>query len=149
MDQGLGMADPIGMEVCRFASQWDTVHEAEPPGWAQFHIVTKGCCLLERYGGEPLRLEAGNLLLLPHGDAHVVRSARRGGSSGMPVRIEYNNALRIKTNTRDESDTELICGALRCGPGQLGHRRPAKNDCAEPWPGEATRPHADAGADDR
>jgi AraC-like DNA-binding protein len=88
------------------------VHEAEPPGWAQFHIVTKGRCLLERYGGEPLRLEAGNLLLLPHGDAHVVRSARRGGSSGMPVRIEYNNAIRIKTNTRDESDTELICGRL-------------------------------------
>jgi AraC family transcriptional regulator, activator of mtrCDE len=30
----------------------------------------------------------------------------------MPVRIEYNNAIRIKTNTRDESDTELICGRL-------------------------------------
>src|SRR5260370_41031736 len=99
-------------DVCRFASQWDTVHEAEPPGWAQFHIVTKGRCLLERYGGGPLRLEIGSLLLLPHGDAHVVRSARRGGSSGMPVRIEYNNAGRIKTNTRDESDTELICGRL-------------------------------------
>jgi AraC family transcriptional regulator, activator of mtrCDE len=103
---------PELQEVCRFASQWDTVHEAEPPGWAQFHIVTKGRCLLEPYGGEPLRLEAGNLLLLPHGDAHVVRSARRGGSSEMPVRIEYNNAIRIKTNTRDESDTELICGRL-------------------------------------
>ena len=79
---------PELQDVCRFAFQWDTVHEAEPPGWAQFHIVTKGRCLLERYGAEPLRLEAGNLLLLPHGDAHVVRSACRGGSSGMPVRIE-------------------------------------------------------------
>jgi AraC family transcriptional activator of mtrCDE len=63
---------PELQEVCRFASQWDAVHEAEPPGWAQFHIVTKGRCLVERYGGESLRLEAGNLLLLPHGDAHVV-----------------------------------------------------------------------------
>ena len=102
---------PELQEVCRFASQWATVHEAEPPGWAQFHIVTKGRCLLEPYGGEPLRLEAGNLLLLPHGDAHVVRSARRGGSP-VSVRIEYNNAIRIKTNTRGESDTELICGRL-------------------------------------
>jgi AraC family transcriptional activator of mtrCDE len=103
---------PELQEVCRFASQWHAVHEAAPPGWAQFHIVTKGRCLLERYGGEPLRLEAGNLLLLPHGDAHVVRSARPGGSPGMPVRMEFNNAIRIKTNTRDESDTELICGRL-------------------------------------
>ena len=94
---------PELQDMCQFASQWDTVHEAEPPGWAQFHIVTKGRCLLERYGEEPLRLEAGNLLLLPHGDAHIVRSARRAGGSRMPVRIEYNNAIRIKTNTRDES----------------------------------------------
>ena len=45
-------------QVCRFASQWDAVHEAEPPGWAHFHIVTKGSCLLERPGGQTLRLEA-------------------------------------------------------------------------------------------
>jgi AraC family transcriptional regulator, activator of mtrCDE len=104
---------PQLQEVCRFASPWNAVHEAEPPGWAHFHIVTKGRCLLERPGGETLRLDAGNVLLLPHGGAHVVRSARRGGRPGMPMRLEYNNAIRIKTNTRDESDTELICGRLR------------------------------------
>src|SRR3979490_916354 len=104
---------PEIQEVCRFASRWEAVHEAVPPGWAQFHIVTKGCCLLERYGGETLRLEAGNLLLLPHGDAHVVRFTNRGGGPGMPIRIEFNNAIRMKTNTRDESETELICGRLR------------------------------------
>jgi AraC family transcriptional activator of mtrCDE len=53
--------------VCRFASQWDVPHDAEPAGWAQFHIVTTGNCLLERSGGHPLRLEAGDVLLLPHG----------------------------------------------------------------------------------
>jgi hypothetical protein len=40
---------PELQDLCRFALQWDTVHEAEPPGWAQFHIVTKGRCLLERH----------------------------------------------------------------------------------------------------
>jgi AraC family transcriptional regulator, activator of mtrCDE len=104
---------PELQDLCRFASQWDASHKAEQPGWAQFHIVTKGSCLLERLGGETLRLEAGNLLLLPHGDAHVVRSTSRGGGPGMPIRIEFNNAIRMKTNTRDESETELICGRLR------------------------------------
>jgi AraC family transcriptional regulator, activator of mtrCDE len=104
---------PEIQDLCRFASHWEAGHEAERPGWAQFHIVTKGSCLLERRGGETLRLEAGNLLLLPHGDAHVVRSTSRSGSPGIPIRIEYNNAIRIKTNTHDTSETELICGRLR------------------------------------
>jgi AraC family transcriptional regulator, activator of mtrCDE len=99
--------------ICRFAARWESEHRAEPPGWAQFHIVTKGRCLLEQRDGTPLLLQAGQLLLLPHGDAHVVRSAERGERSGAPIRVEFNNAVRIKTNTDGESDTELICGRLK------------------------------------
>src|SRR5712671_2657229 len=104
---------PEIQEVCRFALQWEVVHEAEPAGFAQFHIVTNGNCLLERYSGETFKLEAGSILLLPQGDSHVVRSASRGGSSGAPIRTEYHNAIRIKTNTHGASDTEMICGRLR------------------------------------
>jgi AraC family transcriptional regulator, activator of mtrCDE len=104
---------PEIQDVCRFALQWEVVHEAEPAGFAQFHIVTNGSCVLERYCGETFKLEAGSILLLPQGASHVVRSASRSGSSGAPIRTEYNNAIRIKTNTRDESDTEMICGRLR------------------------------------
>jgi AraC family transcriptional activator of mtrCDE len=106
-------ARPEIQDVCRFALQWEVVHEAAPAGFAQFHIVTNGNCLLERYSGETFKLEAGSILLLPQGDSHVVRSASRGGSSGAPIRTEYNNAIRIKTNTRGASDTEMICGRLR------------------------------------
>lgn len=98
--------------VCRFASQWDVPHDAEPAGWAQFHIVTTGNCLLERSGGHPLRLEAGDVLLLPHGDAHVVRSSARMRGPKSPIRIEYGNAIETKTNTEGKAATELICGRL-------------------------------------
>src|SRR6202163_3209029 len=104
---------PEIQDVCRFALQWEVVHEAKPTGFAQFHIVANGSCLLERYCGETFKLEAGSILLLPQGDPHVVRSASRSGSSGAPIRTEYNNAIRIKTNTHDAGDTELICGRLR------------------------------------
>src|SRR5260370_15074261 len=40
-------------------------------------------------------------------------SAGREGRIRAPIRIECNNAVRIKTNTKDESDTELICGRLK------------------------------------
>ena len=42
---------PEIQDICRFALQWEVVHEAEPTGFAQFHIVTNGSCLLERYCG--------------------------------------------------------------------------------------------------
>ena len=45
-------ARPEIQDVCRFALQWEVMHEAEPAGFAQFHIVTNGNCLLERYSGE-------------------------------------------------------------------------------------------------
>jgi AraC family transcriptional regulator, activator of mtrCDE len=101
-------ARPEIQDVCRFALQWEVVHEAEPAGFAQFHIVTNGNCLLERYSGETFKLEAGSILLLPQGDSHVVRSASRGGSSGAPIRTEYNNAIRIKTNTRGATHPNFI-----------------------------------------
>jgi AraC family transcriptional activator of mtrCDE len=104
---------PEIQEICRFAARWGAEHQAEPIGWAQFHIVTKGRCLLEQHGGEPLLLQAGHLLLLPRGDAHVMRSASPEGGTGTRIRIEFNNAVRIKTNTEKESDTELICGRLK------------------------------------
>lgn len=78
----------------------------------KFHVVTKGNCVLDVQNGETLHLQAGSLLLLPQGDAHVVRSTR-GRTRTVPVRVEYNNAVRIKTNTLESSDTELICGRLQ------------------------------------
>src|SRR3981189_2077085 len=76
---------PEIQDVCRFAFQWEVVHEAEPTGFAQFHIVTNGSCLLERYSGETLRLEAGSILLLPQGDSHAVPPASRRGSPGWTI----------------------------------------------------------------
>jgi hypothetical protein len=63
-------------DLCRFVSTWRSPHEAQAPSWAQFHVVTKGNCFLDVQNGETLHLQAGSLLLLPQGDAHVVRSAR-------------------------------------------------------------------------
>jgi AraC family transcriptional regulator, activator of mtrCDE len=45
---------PEIQEICRFAARWEAEHQAEPLGWAQFHIVTKGRCFLEQRYGEPL-----------------------------------------------------------------------------------------------
>src|SRR5580692_6719270 len=85
-------ARPEIQDVCRFALQWEVVHEAQPPGFAQFHIVTNGNCLLERYSGETFKLEAGSILLLPQGDFHDGRTQRETDSTAV---IKGGKAARL------------------------------------------------------
>jgi AraC family transcriptional regulator, activator of mtrCDE len=97
---------------CRFGGDWVSPHEAGDPGCAYFHIVARGQCLLDRLGHGTLRLQAGDILLLPHGDAHVIRARAAGSHAGRPISTVYHNAIRTKTITGIEPDTELICGTL-------------------------------------
>jgi hypothetical protein len=41
-----------------------------------YHAITEGSCWGGLADGEPLRLEAGDVIVFPHGDAHVLSSAR-------------------------------------------------------------------------
>lgn len=98
-------------DFCRFGGACQSAHAPNEPGWAQFHIVTRGACALERPAHGPLELDAGDILLLPHGDSHVVRN--RGGGRPGAITTEYRNAIRTRTSVDIEPDTELVCGRLR------------------------------------
>jgi AraC family transcriptional regulator, activator of mtrCDE len=103
---------PELQDFCRFGGSWRVSHEAAGTGWAAFHIVTKGECSIERTGSPSLQLEAGDVLLLPHGDGHVVY----GGSSHHEFRAittTYHDHIRFKeTKSGAGVQTELICGRL-------------------------------------
>ncbi len=45
----------------------------QSPGLASFHIVTQGSCWLSLEGAAPLRLDTGDLVLLPGGAAHQIQ----------------------------------------------------------------------------
>src|SRR3982074_3846283 len=53
---------PEIQEICRFAARWEAGHQAEPFGWAQFHIVTKGRCFLKQRYGERLLHQGGAIM---------------------------------------------------------------------------------------
>src|SRR6201999_880659 len=61
-------------DFCRFGGDWRAAHDEMRRGKAYFHIVTQGQCVLERPHRGLLTLQAGDVLLLPHGDRHVVRA---------------------------------------------------------------------------
>ncbi|MDA9427290.1 hypothetical protein XH97_35020 [Bradyrhizobium sp. CCBAU 53380] len=99
---------PVIDDSCRFGGSWESLHAPNGRGWAQFHMVTRGSCLVERPGLGPQRLDAGDILLLPHGDSHVVRSL----PDGVATRIssEIKNGVRQRRTVDAETDTEFLCG---------------------------------------
>ena len=103
---------PELQDFCRFGGSWSADHPAEKRGWAYFHIVTAGLCRLERPGHGPLMLETGDVLLLPHGDGHILASREPGALPAVPVAVGYVNAIRTRTSLGVAPDTELICGRL-------------------------------------
>lgn len=97
-------------DFCRFGGSWDSPHAPLGQGFAQFHIVTRGACIIDRPGREPITLAAGDILLLPHGDSHVVRSRLAGVRR--PIASEFRNGVRDRSTSGAEQDTELLCGRL-------------------------------------
>ena len=103
---------PELQDVCRFGGDWESPHDAAQPGWAYFHIVVQGECLIDCPGQATIRLNAGDILLLPHGSAHVTRGRMGGSHARPPVATEYRNGVRTRTSMDVEVTTELICGRL-------------------------------------
>ncbi|WP_374305599.1 AraC family transcriptional regulator [Ferrovibrio sp.] len=102
---------PELQEFCRFGGSWQSSHAPTAGNTAQFHIVTRGGCVIDLAGQKSLPLRAGNILLLPHGDRHVVR-ARKQGSSLSQISTSFQNTVRLKETAGETVDTELVCGLL-------------------------------------
>ena len=101
--------------LCRFGEQWASGHAPEIDGWVPFHLVTRGECRIDRPGEESCLLKAGDIAVLPHGGAHVMRGATTPESmTAVPGLRKYRTAvITVKTNTDLEPEAELVCGRLR------------------------------------
>jgi AraC-like DNA-binding protein len=88
----------------------------------EYHVITRGSCWISLVDGgsfEPVRLEEGDIAVIPHGDPHVVSSApgmRAEPNWDAHRRPEDPNALpfTIRTGSEGPSDTHLICGFFSC-----------------------------------
>jgi AraC-like DNA-binding protein/mannose-6-phosphate isomerase-like protein (cupin superfamily) len=79
---------------------------------ASFHIVLTGGGILDVQGEEPVELDTGDLAILPHGDAHVVRDV-----PGSPVTTiaDLNPQAAMSWEVHGGGPgarTELLCGGF-------------------------------------
>ncbi len=106
---------PELQQICRFGAQWASPHGPEESGWAPFHIVTAGACLLDADGQHGVRLEAGDVAVLPHGSPHTTRSLPGAAGPAWPVRVSRrpHDAILLKGDGVQDCSAELVCGRLR------------------------------------
>jgi len=97
----------------------------DQPGLRGVHIVARGTCELALPDGTVDQLAAGDLVIFPRGDAHVLRSP---GSRRARAQSSYDLAMRTP-GTRLKAggpsvDTVVVCGAFIVGepdhPALLG-----------------------------
>jgi AraC-like DNA-binding protein len=87
------------------------------PDWPDclwFHIVTAGRFTLEVDGVEPRVLQAGDLVLVPHGRGHTLCSGPGAiAPDVMSIEHEFHNRYAILRHGGGGAGTTLVCGAVR------------------------------------
>ncbi|MGZ5130309.1 MAG: AraC family transcriptional regulator [Caldimonas sp.] len=93
----------------------------------EYHAVAQGSCWAGIPGGPSVQLSAGDVVMFPHGDAHVVSSAPglRGipdfswlpgpAQVQFPLRLAYSGRQVSHSSRPDEdAETTIVCGFLGC-----------------------------------
>jgi len=94
----------------------------------EFHGVARGTCWAGIVGEEPVRLEAGDMVIFPQGDAHAIGSRPHPHAKGpdmgfytspRPPQLPY--ALRVSERGAidpvlepGETDATIVCGFIGC-----------------------------------
>ena len=103
---------------CYLSQHADSVASLLEPGAERvviFHLITEGECYVEIDGQEPLKLIAGDAVLFPQGDAHLMGS-KPGLQPAKGSRLDavLAHRPRLLTFGGKGATTRLLCGYLAC-----------------------------------
>ena len=83
-----------------------------------YHAIIEGNCWFEVEGEQPIHLVAGDIIVLPHGDTHVL--AKEVGMRKSPNMAMYRMPddrrlpVQIAVGTESGEHTHFVCGFLGC-----------------------------------
>jgi AraC-like DNA-binding protein len=83
----------------------------------EYHLIVRGQCWFEPLGGEPMRLQEGDLVVLPQGDPHVLSSApgmRAAPDISLFPRTPTTLPLVHELGGGGPERTRVVCGFLGC-----------------------------------
>ncbi len=113
---------------CLYRAPWRIEQARAEAGDMAFHIVVAGSATLEDpRGGPPLGLSAGDILLLPQGEAHVLHDG--SGAPAVPASTRVASNLLISENAGSGERLDMLCGHFALAPPQdrlLRHYLPSR-----------------------
>ena len=83
----------------------------------EYHVVTSGSCFGGVVGEAPVRLEAGDVIVFPQGDRHVMSSApgMRAPDATVPERAQHSRLpISVTFDGGGPEGANVICGFLGC-----------------------------------
>lgn len=120
-----GFTDPLGetLHMLRLNGSLYCRSELKAPwgvdmpafaGNMMFHVVTSGHCWLEVEGEEPRLLQQGSLTLVPHGNAHCIRSSPTADAKPLfDIPVErISDRYEVMRYGGDGELTHLTCGVV-------------------------------------
>ncbi|MGY2258547.1 AraC family transcriptional regulator [Pseudomonas sp. SDO55104_S430] len=96
---------------CQFEGDWAREHEQEALGRAPYHIVLAGECRVDFPDGHRIPMRAGDILLLPGGAPHVMRSPEKSVAPTVP-KITHKGALPVHRIGGASLDFDMLCGGF-------------------------------------
>jgi AraC family transcriptional activator of mtrCDE len=93
---------------CHFGAPWVLDHGATARGIAPYHLIVRGTALVDDADG--LALQAGDLVVFPHGAAHRLYLGDPAQASPLHSAA---GLLRYEGNDGDGPATDILCGEFR------------------------------------
>ena len=100
---------------CALGTPWAIEYTHARAQEIPYHVVLTGRALLENSeGGATLELRAGDIVLLPHGSAHVLHDG--SGTAPVPARIRASGSFLVRENSGTGEVLDMLCGRFVVAP---------------------------------
>jgi len=103
---------------CQWSGRWSVPHVAEAPGTVRFHVVMRGVAYLRVAGETPRELAAGDIVVLPSGDAHILAGGQDEWNAPRPnASLRTHPLLKWQAGDEAEHALDMFCGRIDFGGG--------------------------------
>ena len=107
---------------CLLGGEWALEHPRASEGEAFYHVVLSGECTLRLPGHPDTLLVAGDVAMLPRGDAHLLtmQQGEQVDADVGEINSHFNGAVTVRTNIFSGAPSlDLLCGRFCYTPDAL------------------------------
>ncbi len=83
-----------------------------------YHLLTEGRASARLMDGDRIALEAGDLVIFPHGDAHVIENGNTARTVDLTQELAriFSQGLKLWRSGGGGETTKFVCGYMACEP---------------------------------